>query len=104
LAINAGRVAVQAVVDAATVALGGAMIADSLTSNNTPPIPGISPSADPTTGTGTRQWDKPGNFDDANKDFDNYPDITGIDNKGDGVRVGTLPKGGHNRVVFVVID
>ena len=57
------------------------------------PIPGATPSADPETGSGTRQWDKLGDFDDANNDFDNYPGVTGIEDKGDGIRVGTLPNG-----------
>jgi RHS repeat-associated protein len=56
------------------------------------PIPGAVPSPEPVTGTGTRQWDKNGGFDDANTDFDNSG-VTGAEDKGGGVRVGTLPNG-----------
>lgn len=42
--------------------------------------------------TGTRQWEKPGTFDDANRDFDNMQPSS-VEDKGDGVRVGELPNG-----------
>lgn len=57
------------------------------------PIPGAVPHSDePVTGTGTRQWQKPGTADDANRDFDNCSP-TNVEDKGDGVRVGTMPNG-----------
>ena len=59
----------------------------------TPPVPGAVPhSENPTTGSGTRQWEKPGGFDAANNDYDQM----GVENsqdKGNGIRTGNLPNG-----------
>jgi len=57
-----------------------------------PPVPGAVPHDDPVTGSGTRQWQKPGTAEDANRDFDSCRPGN-VEDKGRGVRVGTLPNG-----------
>ncbi len=74
--------------------IGGYFITDGLANLvfNAPPVPGATPNAEPETNKGTKQWDKPGDFGTANGDFDSL-NPTGVDDKGDGVRVGTFDSG-----------
>jgi RHS repeat-associated protein len=55
-----------------------------------PPVPGATQGEK--TGGGTRTWEKPGGFDEANKDFDKM-NPSNVDDKGNDVRVGTLEDG-----------
>ncbi|MFC4932709.1 RHS repeat-associated core domain-containing protein [Massilia sp. GCM10023247] len=65
--------------------------ADALKSdNNKAPVPGAS--GGEKTNTGTRIWDKPGDFGVANQDFDNK-NPANVEDKRNGVRVGTLEDG-----------
>jgi hypothetical protein len=57
---------------------------------STPPVPDATPGRE--TKGRTTQWEKPGDFDTANEDFDNYHP-TDVRDRGDGVRTGTLPSG-----------
>jgi RHS repeat-associated protein len=57
---------------------------------NKAPVPGAT--GGEKSNTGTRIWDKPGDFGDANRDFDNK-NPTNVEGKGNGVRVGTLDDG-----------
>jgi RHS repeat-associated protein len=77
-------------------AIGGAMLGLDRMLNDAapePPVPGAIPhSEDPVTGSGTRQWEKPGTAEDADRDFDACRP-SNVQDKGRGVRVGTLPNG-----------
>jgi RHS repeat-associated protein len=77
-------------------AIGGAMLGLDRMFNGAapePPIPGAVPHRDdPVTGSGTRQWEKPGTVEDADRDFDACSPAN-VQDKGKGIRVGTLPNG-----------
>ncbi|MFZ1827467.1 MAG: hypothetical protein WAW42_01580 [Candidatus Competibacteraceae bacterium] len=75
---------------ALAVGIDAAINANNNAGDALPPIPDAK--GGEKSNTGTRQWEKPGDFGDANNDFDNLRP-TGVQDKGEGVRVGKLPNG-----------